>query len=210
MPLLHDPGDNQTTKDLKTAFGRYVVQAFRNEQHRNGQLPRTEGEFLRSVEAQLLLGVGGSQKRLRELQERLEDAMAEDRRLNRAGRKAATFNRLPERKILVKAIRQVIADDRPPRRRADTSRVDLAGCEAMAGHDPAVCVVNAEMVVMVYEALQRLDPRDQAILHARYLEGLKQVEIAQRLQMPRQTVNRRLHSALAKMARYLRQAGCGD
>jgi RNA polymerase sigma factor (sigma-70 family) len=222
----HDPGDSRS--DTKPSdildsvaqhpaggtrsLDRYVKKAYRNEQRSpSGRLARTEREFLLSVEAQLLLELGGGQQQLREFEERIEDAMAEDRRLRAAGRKATMFRDLPERRKLMGAIRRVIAEDRPPRRKLEQSVPDMGMyCDASSNHCPVTHAVMAEEAGKLYKALDRLDQRDQDILRSCYYDGQKQVEAARSLSMPPQTINRRLQRALATLADDLRQDGIGD
>jgi RNA polymerase sigma factor (sigma-70 family) len=219
MRSTRNPGKTNTTEESETAFGRYTLKSFRNDQREHGPVSRTEDEFLLSVRAQLvveleekglLAELGSPEEQLREFDRRLEEAMAEDRRSSAYGQKASKFESLPERKTLVAAIRKAIAAERRPKRKFQSSLAEAKDCEDMRERPPEARVLVAEAAEIVIQALQRLDSKDQAILRARYFDDAKQVEIAQRQAMPPQTVNRRLHNALAKMAEDITQSGYGE
>lgn len=74
--------------------------------------------------------------------------------------------------------------------------------ERLDGDDPYPW---AEDRVFVVEALRTLEPRERAILHLRFFEGLSQAEIGERLGISQIHVSRLLRSALEEL-----RTGLGD
>jgi len=206
-------GDNKpsetahSTARLSTSdtgsFDRYVNKAFFREKHKL-RFAYTPKEFLVSVQAELLLELKGDVQELRKLQDRIEAAMAEDRRLISKGLEATNFKNLPDRRQLVKAIRKGIRDDQRPKSESDQGTVDPA-----TSVQPVDQLLWTETVDLVFEALGKLDPQDQQILQLCKLEHMKPRDVVKLLKIPTSTLYRRLKRSISKldnaMSRHLRE-----
>jgi RNA polymerase sigma factor (sigma-70 family) len=159
----------------------------------------------------------------REAKAKDREAKAEAREPRAEGEEPDAFTNPPERIILKRAIQTVVVSDTPrPRKRKKyagdfTANVDKkahvrrgsAGAARLPGdftaifdkkaHKPSKIAELAERALCVQEALGRLDEKDQKILMLHFYDQQSQVNIAERLDMPPQTVNGRLHRALGKL-----------
>ncbi len=228
MPL--GPVDQRQDGDNRS-FARYVFKAYQNEKRKqHNKLPCTKEEFLAYVEWELAQKLGSEQE-VRAFRQRIEEARAEDRRLKAAGLEASVFKSCSEQNVLVSAIRRavrgVIAEKRAPRPTAKPSRrardqMSVDTLERLENtsrksrihraytKSPQDCVVLNEEISSMEEALEELDPLDQAILVAKHCEGRKQIEIAESLKVSPQTVSRRLPKALDELAAIMKRRGLGD
>jgi RNA polymerase sigma factor (sigma-70 family) len=165
----------------------------------------------------------GSEQKFRAFRQRVEDAMAEDHRLEAAGLEASTYASSPEKPVLAGAVRRavswVVGETRSRKPKVEMSVDVLETLEETSTKSrvhrtytksPQSCVELNEAITIMEEALEELDPMDQEILVARHCEGKKQVEFAEWLKVSPQTINRRLPKALDELAAIMKKRGLGD
>ena len=79
----------------------------------------------------------------------------------------------------------------------------IADSELDRTQDPAQRVSRAEEVELLRQAIAKMSPADQQILHLRHTAGLSFAQVAETLDEPLGTVLARGHRALAKLRKLL-------
>lgn len=179
----------------QTPAGQYVLATYNN-QSKKKQLPCTDAEFLKSVEAAILLL--DPNVNLDQFFDAIDKALVTDRELKSAGHPPVAFTNLPEQTIFKQAVNDAIRDQLLPilsKKKHET----LNGVELITLEEPSDWAIIAERAAAVQEAMKKItDPLDRKIVRLRFFDPScnTNVEVAKKIGRPPKFVGRRLEKIL--------------
>src|SRR6185436_13327329 len=112
------------------------------------------------------------------------------------------------RRRAISLLREKLASKRVPNNTFFelSDEISLISSSAEPADCPARQVTNSEMVLLLYEALNKLDPESKQLLLEKYVEGFSYEELSRKHSIPVGTLCPKLMRALQKLRRLLQNS----